>query len=131
MNVQSNNIVRDLRRLRTEKEQMRRMRKLNKTFDDSTMEDKDFLKRVGKMRSCHWCHEPLKPHMINHRTGRILVSCKTDECPGNADLTKKQWGRQYKNTIGRQLDKKLVFDFKKIAYGSPISRLWSNNKGLF
>lgn len=125
------NVVRDLRRVRSEKEQLYRMKKLHKTFDDSRLEDKSFLKRVNKMRVCHWCHQPLKVKAINHRSGRILLSCKTDECPGNADLTRNQWGRQYKKTIGRQLDRKLVFDFKKIAYGAPVSRLWSNPKGLF
>jgi hypothetical protein len=89
-------------------------------FDFSWL-DKKAEKRILKMHYCQFCHKKMAYLVKNHKKGFVIASCDTDGCPGNYAEKVSSWDRKYKQ-IGRQLDKKLMFDFKDLLLKRAPSR---------
>lgn len=115
-------------RIRSDKERAKIARKKG-GFDFSWIDKKskkDILNTPGFF--CKFCHKKYQDLITNHRTGVIILGCHTDGCPGNYAEKRSSWDPRFKKTIGRQIDKKLMFDFKKLYYGRHPSRLWATRK---
>lgn len=116
-----------LRRIRSNEERARVARRKG-GFDFSWL-DKKAEKQILRMHNCQFCHKNFSYIVKNHRKGFVTASCDTDGCPGNYAEKVSSWAPGYRNTIGRQLDRKLMFDFKDILLKRDPSRYFATRKG--
>ena len=117
----------NLLRLRTNEERANIARKRG-GFDFSWL-DKKAEKSILKMHTCQFCHKNFSYLVKNHRKGFVTTSCDTDGCPGNYAEKVSTWDSKYKKTIARQLDRKLMFDFKDLLLKRDPSRYFATRKG--
>jgi len=117
----------NLMRIRSNEDRAR-VAKRKGGFDFSWL-DKKAEKQILKMHSCQFCHTNFKYIVKNHKKGFITTSCDTDGCPGNYAEKVSSWAPGYRKSIGRQLDRKLMFDFKDILLKRDPSRYFATRKG--
>ena len=117
----------NLLKIRTNEERAK-IAKRKGGFDFSWL-DKKAEKQILKMHHCQFCLKNFKYMVKNHRKGFVTTSCDTDGCPGNYAEKVSSWDPRYKRTIGRQLDKKLMFDFKDLLLKRDPSRYFATRKG--
>jgi hypothetical protein len=91
-------------------------------FDDSYYTKQD-IKNMSDVHRCWHCKEYLKPAMFNHRTGEIMMSCDTDDCIGNVDVSERRRQKLLKKAGARRVDAKLTMDFKQLLFGRDLSRM--------
>jgi len=107
-----------------------RIAKANKKggFDDSWI-DKKAIKDLSDTHTCFFCKKRQTPITDEvHSKGRIIMTCDTDECPGNYSEKRSSWDREIKKGFAEHVDRKLMFDLKHIMYGRDPSRLWATRK---
>ena len=81
-----------------------RAKKAKGQIDDSYL-DKAFYKDTdGKFFPCKWCSQYMYIHTLDRFKRKILLSCSTDECIGNAELD-ETWRKAKLKQMG--LDRKL------------------------
>ena len=77
-------------------------------WEDSWQEDKKWQKNnIDGFFDCKFCAKPLYTH--TNSPGKILVSCKTPLCPGNADSGMANEIRKHQFDI-RALTNQYLFD---------------------
>jgi len=91
-------------------------------FDDGGFGKED-MKKLSKVHKCFWCKKYMKPTMLNHRTGEILMSCGTSGCIGNVDTPEVKRQKMLEKSGARRVDAKLLTDFKQILFGRDPSRM--------
>lgn len=122
-------MLKDLRRIPSTKNRQRKAKRRGGFLDP--LLDKKHIAEINKTHICFWCKKSLFVYAYNHRTGEILMSCKTDGCLGNASESRRTWDRKYKNLYAKKIDKKLCFDFKNLVWGRDPSRMWATPKRHF
>lgn len=116
----------DRRRIPSNKERIRKVG--GKGFDDSYI-DKKHLDAINDTHVCFWCKEKLTAITdFVAKQGRIIMTCDTDECPGNYSEKRSSYPRPIKKLFGRIIDKKLCFDLATLLIGRDNSRLWATRK---
>jgi len=81
-----------------------RAKKARGDIDDSYLDKKFYRDTDGKFFPCKWCHKYMYIHSFDRRKRKLLLSCETDECIGNADMD-ETWRRAKLKQMG--YDKKL------------------------
>jgi len=81
-----------------------RAKKARGDIDDSYLDKKFYRDTDGKFFPCKWCHKYMYIHSFDRRKRKLLLSCETDECIGNADMD-ETWRRAKLKQMG--LDGKL------------------------
>jgi len=114
-------------RVRTDDERAKIARRKG-GFDFSWL-DKKAEKTILRMHTCQFCHKNMSYLVKNHRKGFVIASCDTDGCPGNYAEKVSSWNPEYKKTIGRKLDNKLMHDFKDLLISRSPSRYAVSRKG--
>ncbi len=92
-------------------------RKAKGDIDDSYL-DKAFYKDTdGRFFPCKWCGKYMYIHHLNRRKRKILLSCSTDECIGNADLD-ETWRKAKMEQLGfgRKLGAQKIITKNKTSY---------------
>jgi len=117
-----------MRRILSDKERQRRAKKKG-GFDDSEI-DKETIRSIEKTYNCcYWCKGDMKAITDGvHNKGTILMTCETDDCPGNVDTTKPELQPHMKNKFARYADGAVCSDFGKLLQGRSPSRLWATKK---
>jgi len=117
----------NLIRIRTN-EQRARIAKKRGGFDFSWL-DKEAEKTILKMHHCQFCLKNFSYIVKNHKKGFIIASCDTDGCPGNYAEKVSSWAPKYRKTVGRQLDRSLMHDFRDLFFKRSPSRYFATRKG--
>jgi len=81
-----------------------RAKKARGDIDDSYLDKKFYKDTNGNFFPCKWCAKYMYIHSFDRRKRKILLSCETDECIGNADLS-ETWRKAKLAQMG--LDRKL------------------------
>lgn len=79
-------------------------KKVRGEVDDSYLDKKFYRDTDGKTFPCKWCGKKMYIHDVQLRKRKILLSCSTDECIGNADMD-ETWRQAKLRRLG--LDRKL------------------------
>ena len=115
------------RRALTTTERQRKAKKKG-GFDDSYI-DKNFIKRAnGNFYYCRWCGKPMYVADFSRLKGEVKMSCTTDECIGNIDMS-DLWRQAKLKQLG--LTGKLAMNTKKLIHGKQTNQIWINEKGRF
>lgn len=75
-----------------------------KNVDDSYLDKKFFRDIDGKVYPCKWCGKNMYIHTVEAKKRKILLSCDTGDCVGNADLD-EFWRRTKLKKMGYDPDK--------------------------
>lgn len=75
-----------------------------KDVDDSYLDKRFFRDIDGKVYPCKWCSKNMYIHTVEPKKRKILLSCDTDDCVGNADLD-EFWRRTKLRKMGYDPDK--------------------------
>lgn len=81
-------------------------KKVNGQVDDSYLDKKFYRDTDGKFFPCKWCGKKMYIHDLNRKKRKILLSCSTDDCIGNAELN-DTWRRAKLRKMGYDPDRKL------------------------
>lgn len=73
-------------------------------IDDSYLDKKFYRNTDGKVFPCKWCGKYMYIHSIDRHKRKILLSCDTPECIGNAELN-ETWRRSKLRQMGYDPDK--------------------------
>ena len=73
-------------------------------IDDSYLDKKFYRDTNGKFFPCKWCGKYMYIHTFDRFKRKLLLSCDTDDCIGNAELD-ETWRRAKLRQMG--LDRKL------------------------
>jgi len=76
-----------------------RAKKAKGDIDDSYIDNKFYRDTDGKVFPCKWCGKLMYIHSINRSKRKILLSCSSDDCPGNAELD-ESWRRAKLRQMG-------------------------------
>ncbi len=76
-----------------------RAKKAKGDVDDSYLDKKFYRDTNGKFFPCKWCGEYMYIHDLNRKKRKILLSCITDDCIGNAELD-ETWRRAKLKALG-------------------------------
>jgi len=74
--------------------------------DDSYLDKKFYKDTNGNFFPCKWCGTYMYIHDLHRRKRKILLSCYTDECIGNADLS-DTWRKAKLKQMGYDPSRKL------------------------
>jgi len=83
-----------------------RAKKAKGDIDDAYLDKKFYRNINGKVYPCKWCGKNMYIHDLNRRKRKILLSCDTDPCIGNAD-TSETWRRAKLKQLGYDPDRML------------------------
>lgn len=116
-------------RLQSKKERKRKAKRKG-GFDDTwyTKDAREMLKYTYD--ECPFCEQQRYPINDIKRNGRVIMSCKTGGCPGNAEYDTSNWDHKYKD-LARRVDKDAIHDFKDLIRGTNPRRLWSIKRRIF
>jgi hypothetical protein len=81
-------------------------KKVKGDIDDSYFDKKFFRDTNGKFFPCKWCGEYMYIYDIDRNKRKILLSCRTHDCIGNAELD-DFWRRVKLRQLGYDPDKVL------------------------
>ena len=86
-------------------------------IDDSYLDKKFYRDTDGKVFPCKWCGKKMFIHNLNRRKRKLLLSCSTDECIGNADMD-ETWRQAKLRQLGygRKLGDQKIITKKKTSY---------------
>jgi len=86
-------------------------------IDDSYLDKKFYKDTDGKFFPCKWCGKYMYIHSLNRKKRKILLSCETDECIGNADMD-ETWRRAKLRQMGydRKLGAQKIITKHKTRY---------------
>ena len=118
----------DKRRIPTTADRVRKAKKRG-GFDDSWI-DKKAIDNLSHTFTCYFCKKRQTPIIDEVITkGKIIMTCDTDNCPGNHSEKRSSWNRATKNLFVKHVDRKLVFDPNHLMAMRDPSRLWATRKG--
>lgn len=115
-------------RIESDEERIRKVGEGN--FDDSYFDSwgKEIIEDAHDI--CPYCYEPMEAVDQIARKGRIIMTCDTDDCPGNMALDSKDWNKKYSD-LKRAEDRELVWDLSQIALNRPYQKkLWATKHRL-
>ena len=128
MNDRRRRRVIDKRRIPTTADRIRKAKKRG-GFDDSWI-DKKTIDDLSHTFTCYFCKKRQKPIVDEVSTkGRIIMTCDTDDCPGNYAEKRSSWDRSVKKLFEKDVDRKLIFDMRRLMSMRDPSRLWATRKG--
>jgi len=81
-----------------------RAKKAHGDIDDSYLDKKFYQDTNGKFFPCKWCGAYMYIHSVDRHKRKILLSCDTDECIGNAELD-ETWRRAKLRQMGYDPDR--------------------------
>ena len=92
-------------------------KKAHGDIDDSYLDKKFYKDTDGKFFPCKWCGKYMYIHSLNRKKRKILLSCETDECIGNADMD-ETWRRAKLRQMGydRKLGSQKIITKHKTRY---------------
>ena len=95
----------------------KRARKAKGDIDDSYLDKKFFRSTNGKVFPCKWCGKLMYIHDLQRSKRKLLLSCKTDDCIGNADMSEeRRQAKLEKLGYGRKLGSDSIITKKKIRF---------------
>ncbi len=103
-----------------------RAKKAKGDIDDSYLDKKFYRDTNEKFFPCKWCGEYMYIHDLNRKKRKILLSCSTDECLGNADLD-ETWRRAKLKALG--IDPSRILGPQKIITKHKTSFNYFDEKG--
>ena len=77
----------------------KKAKKAKGDIDDSFLDKKFYRDTNGKFFPCKWCGKYMYIHDLDRRKRKILLSCSTDECIGNAEMD-ETWRRAKLEKMG-------------------------------
>ncbi len=96
-----------------------RAKKAKGDIDDSYLDKKFYRDTDGKYFPCKWCGKYMYIHSLDRRKRKILLSCETDDCIGNAELS-DSWKRAKLKQLGydpsRMLGAQKIITKHKTSY---------------
>ena len=94
-------------------------KKVKGEVDDAYLDKKFYRNIDGKFYPCKWCGQKMYIHTVDRRKRKILLSCDSDDCVGNAELD-EFWRRAKLRKMGYDPDKVLgpqkIITKKKTSY---------------
>jgi len=83
-----------------------RAKKARGDIDDSYIDKKFYRDTNGKVFPCKWCGEYMYIYEVDRSKRKVLLSCNTSECIGNASLD-DFWKRAKLRKLGYDPDRML------------------------
>ena len=104
-----------------------RAKKAKGDIDDSYLDKKFYRDTDGKYFPCKWCGKYMYIHSLDRRKRKILLSCETDDCIGNAELS-DSWKRAKLKQLG--YDPSRMLGAQKIITKHKTSYNYFDEKGF-
>ncbi len=104
-----------------------RAKKAKGQIDDSYLDKKFYKDTDGKTFPCKWCGKYMYIHNLDRNKRKLLLSCSTDDCIGNAELD-ETWRRAKLRKLGYDPDR--ILGDQKIITKHKTSYNYFDEKGF-